>query len=674
MVMMAWASRAIGLLVALGVGLTVLEGEAQAAEGRTLSLLQLANLLEDDAGDLLGGGDLLPADPVPEPAAAAPSAAEGDPLGGSLLDDGELLTEDPSSLPSTETLFAEEGTPEDEAPLLSKAAQDHARLFEESDYPSAITCASCHPRQYDEWSVSQHAYAQLSPVMLTMQNAINGLTSTTTGDFCLRCHAPVGSELNEPLTASNLDRHPASREGITCASCHRMSKIFGRINGRIVLESGDIFRPVYGPTGNAGLQKVLDNPETFRVTTSRDEPGRDIHVKVEKFFALTQPEFCGTCHDVSVPNGLRIEEAFSLFKASPAARAGTTCQDCHMGKTQGRAEGYDIGPAATVGGVDTEPRRLTNHFFAGPDYSLIHPGLFPSNVDAAKLKTMGEWLEFDYEAGWGTDAFEDNLPEGYTFPDSWVSIDDRYDAQAIIQDQLAKLEWAKTKRMEVLRNGFDLSDIRVTRADAGGVDFEVDVKNISDGHVNPVGFDAERLFFLQVTVTDGDGAVVFRSGDRDPNGDIRDRHSLYVEEGEVPLDDQVFSLQSKFMARLRNGAEREQVLPAPVALTVAPFIRPEARPSGLYGAFKAIRKHRKGISPLDHRTAAYSVKGEALTGKGPYRVDVALISQALPVNLIGTIQHTGFDYRMTPKDVAEALIKGAVTLRETSAEITLAGE
>jgi hypothetical protein len=673
MAMMAWASRTIGLVVAVGLCLTVWGGGAQASEGQTLSPLQLANLLDDDAGDLLGGGDLLTADPAPAPDTTAPSAAEEDPLGGSLLEGGNLLTDGPTLLPSTESLFADDPTPEAGAPL-SNAAQEHARLFEESDYPSAITCASCHPRQYDEWSVSQHAYAQLSPVMLTMQNAINGLTSTTAGDFCLRCHAPVGAELNEPLTASNLDRHPASREGITCVSCHRMSKAFGRINGRIVLESGGIFSPIYGPTGNDGLRKVLDNPETFRVTANPDEPGRGIHAKVEKFFALTEPEFCGTCHDVTAPNGLRIEEAFSLFKASPAARAGTTCQDCHMGKTQGRAEGYDIGPAATVGGVDTEPRRLTNHFFAGPDYSIIHPGLFPNNVEAAKLKTMGEWLEFDYQAGWGTDAFEDNLPEGYAFPDSWVSIDDRYDAQAIIQDQLAKLEWAKTKRREVLRNGFDLSDIRVTRADAGGLDFEVDVKNISDGHVNPVGFDAERLFFLQVTVTDGDGTVVFRSGDRDPNGDIRDSHSLYVQEGEAPLDDQVFSLQSKFMARLRNGAEREQVLPAPVALTVAPFIRPEARPSGLYGAFKAVRKHRKGISPLDYRTAAYSVDGEALTGKGPYRVDVALISQALPINLIGTIQHSGFDYRMTAKEVADAMVAGAMTLREATADITLGGE
>jgi nitrate/TMAO reductase-like tetraheme cytochrome c subunit len=627
----------------------------------------LADLLGDDAGGLLDGGNLLADEPPKAPEAESP-------LGGSLLgDEPAAPTQGGDLLPSTESLFANEPEEGADEPATS-AALDHARLFEESSYPSAQTCAACHPRQYEQWSVSQHAYAQLSPLMLTMQNTLNSLTSTTVGDFCLRCHSQVGSELNEPLTASNLDRHPSAREGVTCVSCHRMNKAFGRVNGRITLEPGDIFSPIFGPTGNAGLQKVLDQPETFRVTADPKEPGRGIHATVERYFELTKPEFCASCHDVTAPNGLRIEEAFSLFQASPAAAEGTTCQDCHMGKTQGRPDGYDMGPAATVGGVDTEPRRLTNHFFAGPDYSIIHPGLFPHDVDAAKLKSPAEWLDFDYEAGWGTDAFEDNLPAGTVFPDSWVSIDDRYDGHRIIQRQLERLDWAKEKRLEVLRNAFDLSEIRVRRADAGGLDFEVDVRNITKGHVNPVGFDAERLFFLQVTVTDAEGGVVFQSGDRDPNGDIRDRHSLYVLEGEVPLDDQVFSLQSKFIAPVTRGAEREQVLPAPIAATVAPFMRPEIRPSGLFGDFASTRKHRKGISPEGHMTASYSVDGAALTGKEPYRVDVAFISQAVPINLVGAIQGAGFDYRMTAKQVADALVDGAVVVRDRSTTVTLAGE
>ncbi|WP_028301235.1 multiheme c-type cytochrome [Oceanospirillum beijerinckii] len=596
--------------------------------------------------------------------------------GGSLLGDdddllsGDDLSGDDSDSLSTESLFDKPDV-EQETARISEANKEHQRLFEEVAYPSASTCATCHPRHYDEWSVSQHAYAQLSPLMLAMQNTINVVTSTANGDFCLRCHAPVGSELNEPLGLSNLDRHPASREGITCVACHRINKNFGKVTGRISLEPGDIFQPVYGPKGNEELEKTLAQPEKFRVTTQPDEPGRGIHAKAERFFELTTPGFCATCHDVFAPNGLRIEEAFSEFKNTPAAKDGRTCQDCHMSKVQGVAAGFDHGPAAIVGDEETTPRKLTNHFFAGPDYSIIHPGIFPHNVKAARFKTMREWLEFDWQAGWGTDAFEDAVADDYPFPDAWVSIDDRYDARAIIEKQQEKLKWAETKRREVLTNAFDLSDIRITQSDQQGLSFEVDVKSISDGHLMPNGFDAERIFFLLVELRDAKGDLVFISGDRDPNGDLRDRHSKYVQAGEVALDEQLFNLQSKFMVRLQHGAEREQVLPSPVSVSVAPYIRPESRPSSLYGRAKSARKHRKGIEPFGHRTARYEVPAEQLTGTGPYQLDIKFISQALPVNLVTTVQVAGFDYNMSPKQVADELVKGSMVIRERSIELDL---
>lgn len=617
----------------------------QAAEDDALG----GALLAPEGGDLLGGGGLLGGD-----------------LGGGAIDGGALLggTTDPEPAAGD---------------AAASALSEHAALFKESDFPSAATCATCHPKQYREWSVSQHAYAQLSPFMLSMQNTINLVTQTTNGDFCLRCHAPVGSELNEPFTASNLDRHPASQEGITCVSCHRVNKNFGKVSGRITLQRGDIFQPIYGPTGNEELERVLAASEEYRVVTSADEPGRGIHKTAPRFFELTTPGFCATCHDVMAPAGVRVEEAFSEFKNSPAAARGVTCQDCHMGRIQGVPEGYEHGPAAMVGDHPTTSRKLTNHFFAGPDSSIIHPGIFPHNVEAQRFKTLREWLHFDVDAGWGTDAFEMNIPEGTIFPEAWRSIDDRYDGRRIIKEQQEALAWAKERRIEVLRNAFDMSDIRVTSVPAdqgaGGLDFEIDVINISDGHVMPNGFDAERLFFLEVTVTDADGAVVYRSGDRDPNGDLRDRHSLYVQKGVLPRDDDLFNLQSKFMARLLRGGEREQVLPSAVSLSVLPYIRPEARPSILYGQAKGVRKHRKGIEPLGQRTATYTVPADSLTGsRGPWRIDARFISQALPVNLVTSTQGVGFDYGMSAREVADRLVEESVAIRERTAVVAAQGE
>ncbi len=575
-----------------------------------------------------------------------------------LTDEEELLTEEelvPEEVPAAE---------EEEREIREEAVEPHEAILTENIYPSANTCATCHPKQYREWSVSQHAYAQLSPVFMAMQNTINIKTSGTNGDFCIRCHNQVGMNLGESVYISNLDRAPASREGITCVVCHRVTQNYGKASGRLALEQGDLFDPVYGPTGNEELKRVLGKPEQYRVVTKRDEPGRGIHTDVKRFFPLVTPGFCGSCHDVTLLNGFRLEEAFAEFKRSPAARNGVTCQDCHMGKVQGANAGYEEGPAADVGGVPTKPRKLTNHFFAGPDYSIIHPGIFPHSVRAAEFKTLREWLQFEHKAGWGTDAFEDTVPEGFEFPEAWQSIDDRYDGREIIEEQFERLEWAEQNRLEVLRNGFGLGEITVERADADGIDFTVEVKNLTDGHAVPTGFDAERVIFLEVKVTDRDGKLVYVSGDRDPNGDIRDSHSLYVHNGQLPLDEDLFSMQTRFIVRLFRGGDREQVLAVNESASVLPFVRPERRATTIYGRPLGTRKHKQTIEPLGRRVAHYGVDGDALTGRGPYDVSIKLIAQMVPVNLVIAVQGGGLDFGMTPKEVAEAIVDGAQVVWE----------
>ncbi len=101
------------------------------------------------------------------------------------------------------------------------------------------------------------------------------------------------------------------------------------------------------------------------MTADPDKRGRKVHGEIKQFATISTPMFCGSCHDVTLLNGFRLEEAYSEYRLSPAAKNGVTCQDCHMGKVQGIVSGYDKGPAAIVGGVPTKSRKLTNHFFAG---------------------------------------------------------------------------------------------------------------------------------------------------------------------------------------------------------------------------------------------------------------------------------------------------------------------
>ena len=106
----------------------------------------------------------------------------------------------------------------------------------------------------------------------------------------------------------------------------------------------------------------------------------EIHREAVPFFQITTPGFCGSCHDVFAPNGFRLEDAFSEFKTSPAAREKRqTCQDCHMGVVPGKACGYAVAPAARLGNA-------SRHRASGPTTCSSVP-IIPSSIPASSRTT-----------------------------------------------------------------------------------------------------------------------------------------------------------------------------------------------------------------------------------------------------------------------------------------------
>ena len=573
--------------------------------------------------------------------------------------------------------------------------QAHAALFRNDCFPSASECAKCHPRHYREWSVSPHAYAQLSPVFNAMSNKLNELNSGTLGDFCIRCHTPVGMALNEPINTSNLNRHPTSREGVTCVVCHRINQEWGKGAGRQALVSGNVHQAVYGPIGSRVLRDVLANPNRYGVLKTQEYPdvrGRNIHATSHRFFQLTTPGSCGACHDVFAPNGFRLEDAFSEYKQSPSALIhGHTCQDCHMGAFPGEPKGYTYDSAAIVGNVSTPARRHTNHMIIGPDYSVIHRGLFPFNREAIReeaeidlidhatkgqvnekgLATLREWLLFDDRAGWGTKGFEAGVTAAMSFPPPWDNRQKRIAARHILEDQYKLLAEATQARLQLLRVGYHLGNIRIAECDRTRIEFQIELTNGTPGHGVPTGFDAERLVFLRVHVWAPNGQLVFQSGDLDPNGDVRDSHSFHVHNGKLPLDRQLVSLQTRFVTRNLRGGEREQILNVPFSLDPLPYIRPETRPFTVLGRPMGARKHKQNIEPDGVYLAEYSLRGRQVPCPGKYTIRVLLIAGMVPVNLIHEISSVGFDYGMSARQVARGVVEGHLIVHERVANVTV---
>ena len=520
-----------------------------------------------------------------------------------------------------------------------KTTQSNCEFIAETQFPSAQACAKCHEKIYDEWSVSSHAYAMVSPMFHKFEQTINNLSQGTSGYFCYRCHSPAGVTLGISRAAPLWELPLVAREGITCVACHRVNQRYGKANGERRLEPGDIHSPVYGPIGGSGVAEVIAQKEKYKVKTSPDEkgPGQDIHTAGIGFDQLSKAEFCVSCHQVAVQPGVKLEVVWEQYRASPACKKGISCQDCHMGRIPGVPSGYEVGAAAEVNKKTVnKQRKHANHTFYGPGYSIAHPGVFPFNIDANRW-TMQQWLQFDWRAGWGTEKFEEQLEDGEiqaSFPEIWAEADDRYDARDVIDDNLKKLDKKKISRMQVMENGSHVDgpffDTQLTRGQ--DLRFHYVMTNTNEGHNLPSGsLGAQPQLWANVVLVGPGGQRLWESGYTDRWGDVADIHSTEVQAKRIPFDWQLFNLQTMFLITGAKGTDREFYLPVNFDIDQLPYLRPGAQPISVLNHPPFIRMEGRSLPALGSRNIPYKVPAELMCEPGHYRLSFRLRSRLEPI-------------------------------------------
>ena len=535
-----------------------------------------------------------------------------------------------------------------------KGADPHAGAFSRSLYPSADECRACHQQIYEEWASSSHAYASISPMFHRFEDTINRLAQGTLGYFCLRCHAPVATTMKLRRDQAIWDGPKVFREGVTCVACHRVKESYNKMDGERRMEPGDIYSPVYGSTDGTGVEKAIKYGGYFKTKTDPKQkgPGQAIHRRAIKFEQLSKSSFCMSCHQVAVKPGIKLEVVWEQYRASPAFRQGVTCQDCHMGKVPGRNEGYTVGPAAVIGGKVVNPdRKHSNHLFYGPGYSIAHPGIFPQTVEGNRW-TVNEWLQFNWRAGWGTDAFEDALAAGKItcyFPPAWREVDDRYDARDIVDANLKKLAYKKEIRKQLFENSSRIDGPYFTTPRRVGkqLKFYYCLSNLNNGHNMPSGsLGAQPQLWLNVVLIGPDGGRLWESGYLDSIGDLADLQSLDVQKRRVPFDKQLFNLQTKFLTTNVKGTDREMPLPVNVDFDQLPFIRPAAQPTSVINHPPFIRMEGHSLPPLGKRKAKYIVPAHLIQSPGTYRLSIRMRSRAEPIYFMRFVKATAEMERM----------------------------
>jgi hypothetical protein len=169
-------------------------------------------------------------------------------------------------------------------------------------------CGVCHPAQFADWRESLHARSMGPGVRGQLVEMLEGDPESALA--CYACHAPLAEQREKlPAPAGELEPNPAfdpalQARGLACAGCHV------RRHER------------FGPPRRDG-------------SLSSAEPRERLpHGGATRTPAFLRSEFCRECHqfppDGFALNGKLLEDTFEEWRASPFARAGVQCQDCHM--------------------------------------------------------------------------------------------------------------------------------------------------------------------------------------------------------------------------------------------------------------------------------------------------------------------------------------------------------
>jgi hypothetical protein len=190
-----------------------------------------------------------------------------------------------------------------------------------------------------------------------------------------------------------------------------------------------------------------------------DSPGHDTAYSE----LHTTAEFCGSCHNVFHPvNNFPIERTYDEWRQSVYSRAGIVCQDCHMMPVEKAIEA-----ARTL----QRPKNPGKASPLGPDRDNVFTHEFVGG-------------NFTVTALLGADTHAD-----------------------IARKRLQSAAEVRIHTPENFVSG------KVGR-------FDVEVINVAAGHNLPTSLTEVRQMWLDVTVRDAKGGVLYRSGALDEEGNI----------------------------------------------------------------------------------------------------------------------------------------------------------
>ncbi len=390
----------------------------------------------------------------------------------------------------------------------SSARTDSGRIIPSNFFMDSEACGRCHKDIYEQWKSSMHHFASFNNQFYRKSiEYMQDVTGTRSSKWCAGCHDHAvffNGRFDRPIR-EQIDT-PEAQAGLGCMSCHAIVHVGSSMgNADFTVE----YPPLHelASSRNRYIRAMDDfltylNPKPHRATF------------MKPFMREQSAEFCSTCHKVhlDVPvNDYRWVRGFNDYdnwQASGVSGQGArsfyyppksqVCADCHMplidshdpGNRDGKVHSHRFPGANTaVADVNRDQGQLeaTEKFlksgFITVDIFAASP-VQASGHGALQMVRRGETVQANTTFAAGEESEQNGA----------AVIRDVGQIEAPLNAPGAALEPGATARVDVV------------------------VRTRKIGHFFPGGTVDAFDVWLELQAKDGDGHVIFWSGNVEGNG------------------------------------------------------------------------------------------------------------------------------------------------------------
>ena len=383
----------------------------------------------------------------------------------------------------------------------SLARTNTGAAFDARSLSGSESCgtARCHEQIVREWKVSAHRYSAMDAAFQKVQGVMADQNGPESTRYCGGCHDPISlfSGAKNVFT-EDLTNLAGYQEGVSCIVCHGIKETDVQGNANYVIAQPERYMFELGEGGTARF---------FRDFLLRSYPR--YHVETLQHRLFKSPEFCAACHkqfideEINQVGWVQLQNQYDNWKNSRWNAPGDPtrtieCRECHMPLTE--SQDPASGDALDYNRSGGDGRHRSHRFLAANQFMPLALNLEGAEEHAELTR---RWLRGEID-----------IPE---IADKWKA-GPAVPLELVVPDSVRPGESVKVQAV---------------------------VTNNKVGHDFPTGPLDIIQAWVEITVKDDAGKVVFQSGTRDEGhfiepgsfifkaepvdqfGNLIDRHNLW---------------------------------------------------------------------------------------------------------------------------------------------------